>query len=63
MPYQPDLVISGINRGGNLGGDVLYSGYIIGDASGIEPLVDYGYDHGCATIEYEQDGDWVLVDP
>ena len=28
MPHQPDLVISGINRGGNLGGDVLYSGTV-----------------------------------
>jgi 5'-nucleotidase len=28
MPEPPDLVISGINRGGNLGGDVLYSGTV-----------------------------------
>lgn len=26
MPKAPDLVLSGINRGGNLGGDVFYSG-------------------------------------
>jgi 5'-nucleotidase len=28
MPEPPDLVLSGINRGGNLGGDVLYSGTV-----------------------------------
>ena len=28
MPDPPDLVLSGINRGGNLGGDVLYSGTV-----------------------------------
>ncbi len=28
MPEQPDLVISGVNRGGNIGGDVLYSGTV-----------------------------------
>ena len=26
LPVQPDIVISGINRGGNIGTDVLYSG-------------------------------------
>ena len=28
MPEAPDLVISGVNRGGNIGGDVLYSGTV-----------------------------------
>ncbi len=28
MPEPPDLVLSGINRGGNLGDDVLYSGTV-----------------------------------
>lgn len=28
MPEAPDLVISGVNRGGNVGGDVLYSGTV-----------------------------------
>ncbi len=28
MPEPPDLVLSGINRGGNIGGDVLYSGTV-----------------------------------
>lgn len=28
MPQPPDLVVSGINRGGNIGGDVLYSGTV-----------------------------------
>jgi 5'-nucleotidase len=28
MPHEPDMVISGINRGGNLGDDVIYSGTV-----------------------------------
>lgn len=28
LPHQPDLVVSGINRGANLGTDVLYSGTV-----------------------------------
>lgn len=28
LPYKPDLVLSGINRGANLGTDVLYSGTV-----------------------------------
>jgi 5'-nucleotidase len=28
MPREPDMVISGINRGGNLGDDVIYSGTV-----------------------------------
>jgi len=30
LPVRPDLVISGINRGGNLGNDVFYSGTVAG---------------------------------
>ncbi len=34
MEHQPDMVISGINRGANLGDDVLYSGTVAGAIEG-----------------------------
>lgn len=43
----------------NANGEVQFSGYIIGNYSGNEPLVDYGIENGCSTIQYEQDGGWV----
>ena len=45
-----------------MGGDsqeVRYLGYIVGTFHGIEPLTDYGMDHGCHTIEFEAGGRWV----
>lgn len=36
LPEKPDLVISGINRGANLGTDVLYSGTV---SAGIESII------------------------
>ena len=44
-------------------GRVMYSGYLTGEAKGVEPLVDYGYDHGCSTIEFDHDGTWVPLSP
>lgn len=35
LPYKPDLVISGINRGANLGTDVLYSGTVSAAIEGV----------------------------
>ncbi len=35
MPQRPDLVISGINRGSNLGTDVLYSGTVSAALEGL----------------------------
>ena len=35
MPHRPDLVISGINRGSNLGTDVLYSGTVSAALEGL----------------------------
>ena len=40
-------------------GRAQFSGYIIGDFGGVEPLQDYGRDNGCVAIEYERDGEWV----
>ena len=42
-------------------GDLIYSGFLVGEATGFEPLEDYGKSHGCASIEYEQDGFWVRL--
>src|SRR5512146_1951082 len=28
LPFKPDIVVSGINRGGNLGDDITYSGTV-----------------------------------
>jgi 5'-nucleotidase len=35
LPRHPDLVVSGINRGGNLGDDVFYSGTVGGAREGV----------------------------
>ncbi|HZK25495.1 MAG TPA: 5'/3'-nucleotidase SurE [Oscillospiraceae bacterium] len=35
LPHKPDLVISGINRGANLGTDVLYSGTVSAAIEGV----------------------------
>jgi 5'/3'-nucleotidase len=35
LPQRPDLVCSGINRGGNLGDDVFYSGTVGGAREGV----------------------------
>ncbi len=35
VPYPPDLVVSGINRGSNLGTDVLYSGTVSAAVEGV----------------------------
>lgn len=40
-------------------GELAYSGYLAGNATGMEPLNDYGRSHGCVSIEYEKDGKWL----
>ena len=42
-------------------GEVRFTGYILGDYQGREPLEDYGVGNGCTRIEYERDGGWVEV--
>ena len=39
-----------------------FTGYILGDFQGFEPLTDYGHENGCTRIEYERDGEWVVLD-
>ena len=42
-------------------GRTQFSGYIIGEFDGPEPLDDYGRDNGCVAIEYERNGEWIVV--
>ena len=42
-------------------GEVQFSGYILGDYDGPEPLDDYGVPNGCSDIEYDKDGRWVAL--
>lgn len=46
----------------NAAGETQFSGYILGEYAGSEPLDDYGAENGCTRIEYEQDGKWVSVE-
>ena len=63
LPQKPDLVISGINRGANLGTDVLYSGTVSAAIEGVilgipaiaVSLAEYHnpqYDYAAAFIAY-----------
>lgn len=53
LDYRPDLVVSGINNGQNMGDDTLYSGtvaaateaYLFGIPAIAFSQVDYGWDH------------------
>ena len=46
----------------NAAGEAQFSGYILGEYSGREPLDDYGSDNGCTSIEYERNGEWIPVE-
>lgn len=46
MPVKPDLVISGINRGANLGDDLTYSGTV---SAAMEAII-----HGCPSFAVSQ---------
>jgi hypothetical protein len=45
----------------NAAGEVQFSGYILGQYQGSEPLDDYGAENGCAFIEFEHEGNWVSL--
>jgi len=44
-------------------GKVRFNGRIAGEYQGVEPVVDFGMDHGCFLIEYQRGGRWVRVRP
>ncbi|MEM7406178.1 MAG: hypothetical protein AAF458_12840 [Pseudomonadota bacterium] len=44
-------------------GQVKYSGFILGEFSGQEPLDEYGRHFGCTSIQYRERGRWVKVGP
>jgi hypothetical protein len=39
-------------------GEVRYTGYILGEYQGSEPLEEYGRWNGCTQIQYQSDGVW-----
>ena len=50
LPHRPDLVVSGVNRGANLGNDILYSGTV---AAAMEGAL-----HGLPAIAVSLHFDW-----
>ena len=46
----------------NAAGEVQFSGYILGQYQGSEPLDDYGSENGCSKIEFELEGGWVSIE-
>jgi hypothetical protein len=42
-------------------GEPLFSGYILGQYTGTEPLEEYGRRHGCHGIHYFRDGRWISL--
>ncbi len=44
-------------------GQMRYSGYILGEFTGFEPLDEYGAEKGCVAIEYERGGEWIRLEP
>lgn len=46
----------------NANGETQFSGYIIGEFDGSEPLDDYGAENGCVRIEFERDGRWMSLE-
>ena len=45
----------------NAAGRAEFSGYILGDFEGDEPLEDYGRENGCVAIEYERADEWIRL--
>ena len=41
------------------GGQVQFTGYLVGECTGREPLEEYGRERGCQSIELELNGKWV----
>ncbi len=57
IPFRPDLVVSGINDGPNLGADVTYSGTVAG---AMEAVVN-GVPAIAVSQDWGQDRDWGLA--
>jgi len=60
-PFDSVIIHGEYFRMLNDAGVTQFSGYILGRFAGPEPLDDYGSKNGCASIEFEQDGDWVSL--
>ena len=46
----------------NEAGETQFTGYILGEFEGREPLDDYGLENGCNDIQYERDGEWIPLE-
>jgi hypothetical protein len=46
----------------NDSGETQFTGYILGEFQGREPLDDYGIENGCNNIHYERDGEWIPLE-
>jgi len=42
-------------------GEIQFTGYILGDFQGREPLIDYDFNNGCTDIEFERNGEWIAI--
>ena len=42
-------------------GQVKFVGYILGEFEGSEPLLDFGFQNGCDTVEYDCGGEWISL--
>jgi len=57
--FQPELVVSGINHGANLGDDITYSGTVAAALEGVVlglPAVAVSQQSGAANLDYTFDG-------
>ena len=42
-------------------GQVKFSGFILGEYEGPEPLEEYGREQGCVSIQYREGGRWIAT--
>jgi 5'-nucleotidase len=57
--YSPDLVVSGINHGANLGDDITYSGTVAAALEGVVlglPAIAVSQQSGAGALDYRFDG-------
>ena len=43
-------------------GNVKFTGFILGDYQGSEPLEEYGLNFGCVSIAYRRNGRWISLE-
>jgi 5'-nucleotidase len=58
LPHRPDLILSGVNHGGNASSSVLYSGTM---AAAIEGCINEIPSIGFSLLEFSRDADFSVV--